>query len=65
MPKIYLPNGAIYGFSVYDFQQKGMIPSNGSSPLIMDKTESLDIDSEEDFEFLENYLVGQDCGDVQ
>ena len=65
LPQVYIPNGAIYAFSVDDFQQKGMIPSNGSSPLIMDKMESLDIDSEEDFEVLENYLVNQTRSDSQ
>lgn len=64
LPQVYIPNGAIYAFSVYDFQQKGMIPSNGSSPLIMDKIESLDIDSEKDFEVLEDYLVNQICSDT-
>jgi CMP-N,N'-diacetyllegionaminic acid synthase len=56
LPKIFMPNGAIYGFSVVDFMNRKSIPSNGSWPLLMDKRSSLDIDSLDDLALFERYL---------
>ena len=49
LPQAYLPNGAIYMFSIREFRAKGGFPSNGSIPYVMDYESSLDIDTLEDF----------------
>lgn len=56
LPRAFIPNGAIYLFRISDYRQRGGFPSNGSIPYIMTRTDSLDIDSEEDFRRLESLL---------
>jgi len=53
LPKVFLPNGAIYVFGVDDFLKHGRIPSNGSYPYIMSSIDSIDIDSEDDLTLVE------------
>jgi CMP-N,N'-diacetyllegionaminic acid synthase len=49
IPPIFLPNGAIYIFTVADFLiGNRQIPRSGISPFIMDDIASLDIDTAED-----------------
>ena len=50
LPDIYLPNGAVYVFPIMRFLNTGSIPIQGSSYLIMNERESLDIDSSFDLE---------------
>lgn len=59
LPVVYLPNGAIYIFPVSDFRHNNSFPSNGSYPYIMSKEDSLDIDTESDFDRLNEYLSKQ------
>ena len=56
LPTVYIPNGAIYVFRVSDFVEHGGFPSNGSVPFIMNKLDSIDIDTEEDICRLEQIL---------
>lgn len=52
--KTYRTNGAIYTFLMSKFLKNGGFPSNFSKPFIMNKTESLDIDSYEDLDVLKS-----------
>jgi CMP-N-acetylneuraminic acid synthetase len=45
---VFIPNGAMYIFSIHDFESRGGFPSNGSLPYIMSHDDSIDIDSEQD-----------------
>jgi len=56
LPKIYMPNGAIYIFRMSDFLQREGFPSNGSIPFVMSEADSIDIDTEEDVRYLEYVL---------
>lgn len=56
LPQLYLPNGALYVFRVSDFRYQNRFPSNGSYPYIMSESDSLDIDTEDDFEVLDQIL---------
>lgn len=44
----FYPNGSIYVFKIQDFLLKGQIPVIGSSPFLMSKIDSIDIDTSED-----------------
>ena len=48
LPDVYIPNGAMYFFSILDFVKRGGFPSNGSMPYVMSKEDSIDIDWESD-----------------
>ncbi|WP_299007971.1 acylneuraminate cytidylyltransferase family protein [uncultured Shewanella sp.] len=49
IPDLYLPNGAIYIFSVEKFiESKNKIPQTNIVPFVMEDIESIDIDSSED-----------------
>lgn len=56
LPKTYLPNGAIYIFSINDFLKKNRIPINKTVPYLMTKEESIDIDQYDDILIAEEYL---------
>ncbi len=56
LPQIYLPNGAIYIFSVASFQRAQTIPSTKVIAYIMSETDSIDIDTQADLEQAELYL---------
>lgn len=56
LPKVYLPNGAIYIFRISDFRDQNAFPSNGSYPYIMCETDSLDIDTLDDFKVLDRII---------
>ena len=57
LPRVYLPNGAIYIFRLSDFNCRSKFPSNGSMPYFMSDKDSLDIDTEADFDLL-NAVLG-------
>jgi len=59
LPKVYLPNGAIYVFRVSDYRARGGFPSNGSLPYVMDAACSIDVDSQADIERVERALGGR------
>jgi CMP-N,N'-diacetyllegionaminic acid synthase len=53
LPKVYYPNGAIYIFPLRSFVDKSGFPSNGAVPYVMSERRSIDVDSEEDLEAIE------------
>ena len=57
VPKIYLPNGAIYIFRVSQFLENcNKIPRQNISPYIMSEIDSVDIDDAEDIAIAEQWL---------
>lgn len=56
LPQVYLPNGALYVFRLSDFVEYGSFPSNGSVPYLMNRRDSLDIDTENDMALLEQQI---------
>ena len=52
LPKVYSPNGAIYIFSVKDYLMNNYYPTSKIGVYEMPKSRSIDIDNEEDFEFV-------------
>lgn len=59
LPRIVLPNGAIYLFSKAEFLKQEKVPSIGALPLEMTREESVDIDTQEDFDKAESILAKQ------
>lgn len=53
LPQCFQPNGAIYLFSVKDFNLKNCIPKFGVYPYLMEKNRSIDIDTIEDINEIE------------
>ena len=49
LPETYIPNGAIYIFTIKEFLKKKKIPQNNIYPFIMSSTASVDIDNFDDF----------------
>lgn len=62
LPNIYLPNGAIYIFSVANFMRKQSIPDSRVIAYVMNKIESLDIDEPADFAQAELYFSQRQKG---
>jgi CMP-N-acetylneuraminic acid synthetase len=56
LPATFLPNGAIYAFTLSEFAARGGFPSNGGLPYVMTESESLDIDTPADLKQLELQL---------
>jgi CMP-N-acetylneuraminic acid synthetase len=56
LPRLMLPNGAIYTFLLSEFVNHKGFPSNGSIPYIMEAEASIDIDNEDDFNLVEKIL---------
>jgi len=52
LPPVYLSNGAAYLFRKSDFMRNDMIPLQNAIAFVMDESESLDIDSLEDYKNL-------------
>jgi CMP-N-acetylneuraminic acid synthetase len=61
LPVAYQPNGAIYIFSVGDFEARGGFPSNGSVPFIMTARDSIDIDTPDDLARVA-HIIGEQNG---
>ncbi|MEC4721343.1 acylneuraminate cytidylyltransferase family protein [Noviherbaspirillum sp. CPCC 100848] len=53
LPKAFIPNGAIYIFRASEFVSRAGFPSNGSVAFAMTQLDSIDVDSENDFRYLE------------
>lgn len=62
LPDVYIPNGAIYIFSLSEFLRTGMIPTNKSLPFVMDSDVSRDIDTEKDLIEAELFLKEKNNG---
>lgn len=56
LPKVYLPNGAIYVFGLSDYQHRGGFPSNGSLSFEMSREDSTDIDRQSDLDAVRRIL---------
>lgn len=56
LPKVYLPNGAIYVFGLSDYQRRGGFPSNGSLSFEMSRDDSTDIDDQSDLDKVQRIL---------
>lgn len=56
LPKAYQPNGAIYAFSVAEFELQNHFPRSKVFPYVMSETNSTDIDTIEDLKFVEEKL---------
>jgi len=48
LPRTFAANGAIYAFRASRFLENQGFPSNGSLPLVMSESDSIDIDSQDD-----------------
>ena len=57
LPPVYVPNGALYIFTVAAFRQQGTIPKSKLVPFVMLESESVDVDSEEDLRLCSRYLL--------
>jgi CMP-N,N'-diacetyllegionaminic acid synthase len=57
LPSLYLPNGAIYIFTVKKFLMENAIPKQHLLAYIMDANVSLDIDTTEDLAMAEKYIT--------
>lgn len=58
LPSVFLPNGAIYIFSVANFLKADRIPRSRSVPYVMSAAESMDIDTDADLMRCSHYLMG-------
>ena len=56
LPKTYMPNGAIYIIKTDSFISNNGFISNNTLPYVMNKSISIDIDSEKDLKEAENSL---------
>lgn len=56
LPDVYLPNGALYLFSVAAYRAEGCIPRSGLKPYIMAEHDSIDIDTIEDLREAERLI---------
>ena len=52
LPSVYESNGALYIFLKSDFMLDEKIPLHNAIPFVMDRADSIDIDSLEDYENL-------------
>lgn len=60
LPRLYIPNGAIYIFSVNHFKMEQGIPNKTLIPYPMAEQESLDIDTPEDLQKAEAIMTRLD-----
>ena len=56
LPSLYMPNGAIYIFTVGDFLREEKIPRSHTIPYLMSVDDSMDIDTPEDLALAEQRL---------
>lgn len=56
LPSLYMPNGAIYIFTVGDFLREEKIPRSHTIPYLMSVNDSMDIDTPEDLAIAEQRL---------
>ena len=57
LPEIYLPNGAIYIFTVGNFKREKSIPENRLVAYVMSAEDSIDIDAQKDLDQAEIYFT--------
>ena len=56
LPKVYLPNGAIYIVNIDSFNKKNNFYSSKTVKMIMSRESSLDIDTQEDLKKIKHFL---------
>ena len=56
LPKVFMPNGAIYIISINEFLKTKRINSDNAISYLINKEKSLDIDTIDDFEKIKNYI---------
>jgi len=59
LPKVFLPNGAIYVFSSRRFNKYKQIPRDNVHPYVMSQKASIDIDNQDDFDQAQKLLEEQ------
>lgn len=57
LPGLFMPNGAIYIFTVASFQIGNCIPRTNILPFTMSEHDSLDVDSEDDLRLVSRRLI--------
>ena len=57
LPPVFMPNGALYIFSVQEFMREQKIPRNQIIPYLMSEADSLDIDTPSDLVAAEAALL--------
>ena len=50
LPEAFVPNGAIYAFKLSEFKKENKFPFVGSMPYFMSEDDSVDIDTQADFD---------------
>lgn len=58
LPKVYIRSGSIYAILTKSFYEEQSLVSNLCAPIILDKIETINIDSPLDFEFCE-FIINQ------
>ena len=56
LPEVFMPNGAIFIFSISDFLIENCIPMESIVPYVMSTEESIDIDTQEDVDAVTKFL---------
>ena len=56
LPKVFMPNGAIYIISINEFSKTKRLFSDNAISYLMNEEKSLDIDTIDDFEKIKNYI---------
>ena len=56
LPKVFMPNGAIYIISINEFLKTKRLFSDNAISYLMNEEKSLDIDTIDDFEKIKNYI---------
>ena len=59
LPPTFVPNGAIYLFKYTDFAEQRKIPTPGASAFVMSVQDSIDIDTQADFDNAAAILEGR------
>lgn len=61
LPATYVPNGAIYMFRYSDFLTQNRVPTEGATAFVMDADESVDVDTQADFDRAAAILAAQEA----
>jgi N-acylneuraminate cytidylyltransferase len=65
LPKVYGPNGAVYVFSAESFMRKEDFPTVRIGVVEMPAIRSIDIDTAEDFRYVEEQMVANKTNKTQ
>jgi CMP-N-acetylneuraminic acid synthetase len=59
LPPTFVPNGAVYLFKYSDFAAARRIPTDGAAAFVMSAQDSVDIDTQADFDKAEAFLAAK------